>query len=57
MSDSNWPTISIAGDVSIVTSPVLLLVLLCVMYATVVAFMGGYPLRVLEFLATPLSNI
>ena len=36
MSDSTRPTISIAGDISIVTSPVLLLVLLCAVYKTVV---------------------
>ena len=36
MSDSTRPTISITGDVSIVTSPVLLLILLCAAYKTVV---------------------
>ena len=36
MSDSNRPTISITGDTSIVTFSVLLLVLLCAMYTTVV---------------------
>ena len=36
MSDSNQPTLSIAGDVYIVTSPVLLLVLLCAVYTAVV---------------------
>ena len=43
MSDSNRPTISIAGDVSIVTSPVLLLVLLCAVYATVVGSWVAIP--------------
>ena len=53
ISDSNRPTISIAGDGPIVTSPVLLLVLFCAMYTTVVGSRVATPHEFLSYCWLP----
>ena len=47
MSDSNQPTVSIVGNVSIVTSPVLLLVF-CVLCTQQWWYLRGYPHELLS---------